>query len=256
MDYLSVFRERHIEENDAYPRNDIGVARLFYDIHNEAICYVVESKTWYTYTGKKWLKDEGGLWVMELCKHFAQALSNYAASLDDGSDDSKAYMKYMSGFHSRRRREGLLSDAKSISPKSLAAFDRDRMLLNCQNGTLDLNNFGLRPHNAGDYITKITRIHYDHEAVCPRWNKFVDEVMCGDTDTAVFLQKALGYSLTGDTSEECFFILYGNTTRNGKSTLSETVAYILGDYARTIQPQTLARRPIDGSAASPDIIDV
>jgi putative DNA primase/helicase len=77
--------------------------------------------------------------------------------------------------------------------------------------------------------------------------------MCGDTDTSVFLQKSLGYALTGDTSLECFFILYGNTTRNGKTTLSETVAYILGDYARTIQPQTLARRPTDGSAASPDI---
>jgi putative DNA primase/helicase len=69
----------------------------------------------------------------------------------------------------------------------------------------------------------------------------------------VFLQKALGYALTGDVSNECFFILYGNTTRNGKTTLSETVAFILGDYARTIQPQTLARRSSDGAAASPDI---
>ena len=237
----------------AYPHNDIGIASLFYDLHSAALCYVVESKTWYIYTGKKWKKDEGGLWVMERCKDFVQALAKYAMSLDDGSEESKAYMKYTTGFHSRRRREGLLSDARSIAPKSLASFDRDKMLLNCQNGTLNLNCFGLQPHNAEDYITKIARVSYDHEASCPRWEKFVDEVMKGDTDTAVFLQKALGYSLTGDTSEECFFILYGNTTRNGKSTLSETVAYILGDYARTIQPQTLSRRSTDGAAASPDI---
>jgi putative DNA primase/helicase len=59
--------------------------------------------------------------------------------------------------------------------------------------------------------------------------------------------------LPGETDLECFFILYGSTTRNGKSTLTETIAYILGDYARTIQAQTLAKRPPDGSAATPDI---
>lgn len=72
--------------------------------------------------------------------------------------------------------------------------------------------------------------------------------MCGDTDTTLFLQKAFGYALTGDTSLECLFILYGNTTRNGKSALSETMAYVLNDYARTIQPKTLSCRPKDGSA--------
>jgi putative DNA primase/helicase len=77
--------------------------------------------------------------------------------------------------------------------------------------------------------------------------------MSGDIDTAGFLQKALGYALTGDTSLECFFILYGSSTRNGKSTLTETVANILGDYARTVQPQTLSRRSSDGAAPSPDI---
>ena len=253
MDYMAIFKEKNIQENEQYPRNDIGVAKLFHDIHSGAVCYVVESKTWYTYTGKVWRKDDGGLWVMERCKDFAQSLIGYAESIDDGGEESKAFVKYANGFHSRRRREGLLSDARSIAPKSLACFDRDRTLLNCQNGTLNLQNFGLQPHRAGDYITKIARVKYDHAAACPRWEKFVDEVMCGDDATSVFLQKALGYALTGDTSLECFFILYGNTTRNGKTTLSETVAYLLGDYARTIQPQTLARRPTDGSAASPDI---
>ena len=55
--------------------------------------------------------------------------------------------------------------------------------------------------------------------------------MCGDPDTAAFLQKALGYALTGDTSFDCFFVLYGAKSRNGKSTLMETVAHILGEYA-------------------------
>ncbi|MDR1247160.1 MAG: hypothetical protein LBK57_09060 [Clostridiales Family XIII bacterium] len=253
MDYLTLFNEKHIENSDAYPRNDIGIAKLFYDLHSGVICYVVEAKTWYTYTGKVWKKDEGGLWVMERCKDFAQALIAYAESRDDGGEESKAFIKYAGGFHSRRRREGLLSDARSIAPKSLTTFDRNRTLFNCQNGTVNLQTFGLQKHRPEDYITKISKAKYEVDASCARWEQFIGEVMCGDVDTALFLQKALGYGLTGDTSLECFFILYGSTTRNGKSTLSETIAHILGEYARTIQPQTLARRPSDGSAASPDI---
>ena len=253
IDYISLFKEKNVQDSLEYPCNDIGIAKLFYDIHSRDICYVMESKTWYSYNGKRWLKDEGGLYIMERCKSFVQSLSMYAKSLGDGSEGGKAFEKYATGFHTRRKREGLLSDARSVAPKSLSDFDKNKMLLNCQNGTFNLEIFGLQPHRAEDYITKITRVRYDHEAVCERWEKFVDEVMCGDTDTAVFLQKALGYALTGDTALECFFILYGNTTRNGKTTLSETVAHILGDYSRTIQPQTLARRSADGSAASPDI---
>ena len=74
-----------------------------------------------------------------------------------------------------------------------------------------------------------------------------------DDDTARFLQKSFGYCLSGETLLECFFILYGSTTRNGKTTACETVSYLLGEYARTAQPETLAKRSNDGSTPSPDI---
>jgi len=191
MDYFGLFRERHIENSDDYPGNDIGVAKLFYDVHSAAICYVVEAKSWYTYTGKRWKKDEGGLKVMELCKGFVQSLAQYAETLDDGGDESKAYTRYTAGFHTRRKREGLLSDARSIAPKSLNAFDRDKLLFNCQNGTLSLTEMVLRPHSPTDYLTKISPVEYRAGAACERWEGFINEVMCGDTDTARFLQKAL-----------------------------------------------------------------
>jgi len=69
----------------------------------------------------------------------------------------------------------------------------------------------------------------------------------------MLMQKALGYARTGDASLECFFVLYGSTTRNGKTTLTETIANILGDYARTIQPQTFSRQSADGASPSPNI---
>ena len=251
-DYLAFFNDRHIVADERYPHNDIGIAKLFYDLHSDVICYAVEAKVWYCFTGKRWEKDEGGLQIMELCKDFVQALVAYAEILYDGSDSSRAYIKYAAGFHTRRKREGLLSDARSIAPKSLADFDRDKLLFNCQNGTFSLSELTLRPHSAKDYITKIARIHYADGAICERWEQFISEIMCCDDDTAKFLQKSFGYCLSGETTHECFFILHGNTTRNGKTTLAETMGYLFGDYSRTIQPQTLSRRSNDGASPSPD----
>ena len=251
-DYLAFFTDRHVAADERYPHNDIGISTLFYDFHRDTICFVVEAKMWYCYTGKRWEKDDGGLQVMEICKDFVQALVTYAMTLDNGSEKSAAYIKYTAGFHTRRKREGLLSDARSIAPKNLSDFDRDKLLFNCQNGTFSLFELVLRPHRPEDYITKIARVHYRGEATCERWERFIDEIMCDDIDTAHFLQKSLGYCLSGETNLECFFILYGGTTRNGKTTLTETIGYIFGDYSRTIQPQTLSRRSTDGASPSPD----
>jgi putative DNA primase/helicase len=239
------------EKNEMYPRNDIGTARLFYDLYSGIIRYVVESKNWYVYDGRVWRKDEGGFRTMEMCKTFATAYSDYAVNAC--SDDSD-FLKYTAKLANRRNRESVLNDAKSIAPISLSAFDTNRYLLNLQNGTYNLQNFNLQQHRAEDYITKMTRVRFDHKAKCQRWEQFIDEIMCGDKATASFMQKALGYALTGDTNAcNSFYILYGASTRNGKSTLTEAIGYILGDYARTVQPQTLSKRSSDGASPSPDI---
>jgi putative DNA primase/helicase len=253
MDYFSLFKEKGMSGESFL--NDIMTATLFHDLHSETMCYVTESKAWYVYDGRRWLKDEGGLAVMERCKEFAQALIKFAETCnkEGETDNGKAFVKYVGGLHSRRRRENLLIDCRSVAPKSLADFDKNRLLFNCRNGTFDLTEMQLRPHSSYDYITKIAKAQYLVGKNCERWEQFISEVMCGCTETSRFLQKAFGYCLSGETSLECFFILYGSTTRNGKSTLSETIAHVLGDYARTVQPQTLARRSNDGASASPDI---
>jgi putative DNA primase/helicase len=214
------------------------------------IRYVIESKTWFFYDGRKWLKKNGLFRAMELCKDFTQAYSGYAVVHHPDDED---FLKYAAKLTSRRNREGILSDARSIAPVSLSDFDRDKYLLNCQNGTLNLKNFALQQHNPADMITKMAPVKFDPKAKCSRWDCFIDEVMSGDTDTAVYLQKALGYALTGDTSYDCFFVLYGAKSRNGKSTLMETVAHLLGEYACASSPQTFSKRSGDGASPTPDI---
>ena len=250
MDYKTLFREKGFGKNPDYPRNDIGIARLFFDLHSGSIRYVVESKKWYVYNRRYWEKNGGDFKAAELCKDFTLAFGEYAAIHHADDED---FVKYAAKLTSRRNRDGILTDARSIAPASLSDFDRDKFLLNCQNGTLNLKTFDLQPHNAADLITKMARVKYDVRAKCARWDKFIDEVMDGDGATAAYLQKALGLALTGSMEYEQFYILYGQKSRNGKSTLTETIAHILADYAVTAQPQTFSRRSSDGAAPSPDV---
>jgi len=250
MDYIVKIKEAGFGESPSYPQNDIGIARLFYDLHSDVLRYVIEPKTWFAYDGGRWTQTKGLFNAAERCKDFTQGFIEYALKYHG---DDKEYLKYAAKSTGRRNREGILNDARSIAPMSISEFDRDRLLFNCPNGTLDLRTFGLRPHNPNDFITKLSGAKFNHKAEMSRWESFIGEVMCGDVDTAAYLQKALGYTLTGLTEYDSFYILYGATTRNGKSTLIDAVTNVLGDYACTIQPQTFARRSTDGAAASPDI---
>jgi len=121
-------------------------------------------------------------------------------------------------------------------------FDADRYLLNCENGTLDLRTMQFRDHDPEDRLTKMAHVSYDPAATCTRFERYIDEIMSSDAERARFLQKALGYAVSGDTRHECMFFLYGETTRNGKGTLMESILRVMGDYGRAVRPETIAQK--------------
>jgi len=103
------------------------------------------------------------------------------------------------------------------------------MLLNCDNGTIDLRTGEFRNHKRSDMMTKLASVNYDANADCPKWREHIKVITEGNEELANYLQRAIGYSMTGDISEQCFFLLYGQGC-NGKTTTVETVLGILGDY--------------------------
>ena len=101
-----------------------------------------------------------------------------------------------------------------------AQFDTHPYLINCLNGTYDLEHMKFREHRWDDFLTMQTNFEYTlQEVTCPRWEQFIKEVTQNEADKADYLQRALGYSILGTSKEECMFILHGKTTRNGKSTM-------------------------------------
>jgi putative DNA primase/helicase len=110
----------------------------------------------------------------------------------------------------------------------------------------------LLPHDREHFITRLAPADFVPGAMCHRWIEFIDEITCREKEIARFLQRCMDYALSGTIEYECAIFLWGATSRNGKSTLTETVAHILGDYAKTASPQTFSARPADGTKATPD----
>lgn len=252
IDYYIVIKKFNPHSNPKYSTTDNGSGRLFSDIVRGQARYVASRKSWFIYDGTRWTPDEGNMATMEMCKAIGDALTHYAFAIQD-ENERKQYLKYTLRWMTRNYRKTILDDAASVYNIGMGEFDADVNLLNCKNGTLDLKTMQFRSHNPDDKITKIADVVYDPNARCPRFEQFLIEVMSGDADKSAFLQKALGYALSGDSQYECMFILYGATTRNGKSTLMESILRVFGDYGLTVAPETIAAKQRNSSGPSEDL---
>lgn len=251
-DFLISIKKLNPYFNPKYSATDNGSGRLFADLVKGQARYVASRKSWYIFDGARWMLDEGNMATMEMCKTIGDALNHYALGINPDIK-RKEYMRYTIHWLTRRYRKIILDDAASIYSIRMNEFDADETLFNCRNGTLDLNSMTFRGHNPEDKITKIADVVYNPDARCSRFMQFLAEVMSGDSDKSAFLQKALGYALSGDSRYECMFILYGATTRNGKSTLMESVLRVFGDYGLTVAPETIAAKLRSSSGPSEDL---
>ena len=147
----------------------------------------------------------------------------------------------------------MIREAEHYAPILPQMLDKDKTIIGAKNGIIDLRTGNLLPHDREAFLTKQCPVNYNPEAPEPvLWLQFLSDIFGGDRYMIDYIQKCVGYSLTGSTSEQCAFFLFG-TGRNGKSTFLEIVRGILGDYATNIQPQTIMVNPKSGNAPSSDI---
>ena len=232
--------------------SDKMMGRLYAKIFSPRLRYNVTAKEWYFYNGRYWEIDTGGMIAARNAKILADALLVYAATVENID-----FRRFCSHYGQLKYRKTMVEDARSECFISTPDFDRNGSLLNCLNGTIDLSTFELLPHNPEDLISKMSYIPFAPNARSEEYERFIWEIMQGNEAKIRYLQKTLGLALTTDTSNECCWLWYGPTTRNGKGTLTETFAYMLGNtngYAMTMDPETLAQRRVkDTRQASGDI---
>lgn len=235
-----------------YSYNDRGTSELFAKLYRDELRYCTTAKEWYYYRDGVWTKDNGGMAAHALAKEFFDCLIEYSISIDD-EKTRQAFYSYYIKLGSKAKRDIIIKDAADCLYISNTDFDSNVNFLNFRNGTLELDTFKFREHRPEDLITKTCNAEYDPAAKSAQWEKFISDVLPKDREKQEFLQKALGYSLTGNPHLERFFILYGATTRNGKTTLLSTIEHALGDYAIATPPETIAIRKRDSSKPSEDL---
>jgi putative DNA primase/helicase len=238
-----------------YVHTDIGAGDLFADTYGDEVRYVALQGVWYIWDGKRWVED-----TREQIKELAKALViTIMPRMAEGiTDDTErmAWLGWARKLQSNKAREEILKSARS-KPEiaaELSDFDADSRFINLQNGIFDLQEKKLIPHDRELMLSKIAGCSYNQGAKCERWMQFTMQVMDGNVDAIKFLRKAAGYSIAGRPVDDCLFILYGEKTRNGKSTFCRAILNALGDYGRTALPESIAvNRNRSGSGPNSDI---
>ena len=247
---------KQIDAYNNYSHDDKGLGELFADVFPHKCRYNITTKSWFIYDGKRWIEDKESMRVSMYAKEFAKQLYQYANEIKY-PELAEEYKKFAKKLGSLTKRKTMLEDARDKYHISNEKLDVDNYLFNCQNGTFNLKTFKLQHHNPNDLISKISNVIYDEKTTSNKFHKFIGEVMENNQEKIEYLQKILGYSLTGDTSQEEFYIFYGPSTRNGKTTLIEAYSNTLGNtqgYSISLNPESLASKQfINGSQASGDI---
>ena len=241
---------------ERFQMNDRGSADLFATIFKNISRYNPTKKDWMYYDKTRWIADTEGMRAKRNAKRLADVLVRYSVTASLPDDKRQSYIKYAAGMMNYRNRNVMITDAIDLNFFENTELDKDDFLINCRNCVLDLSEDQPKvlEHNADLLLSKICNANYNPAADCTLWEKTVNEIMQGDDLKIKYLQKMSGRFLTGDTSEEEFYIFFGATTRNGKSTITEILLFLLGDYATTISPESLAiKTNKDSRTASPDI---
>jgi putative DNA primase/helicase len=236
---------------ELYSEDD--AAKFFVHEFGNQVRYCNAAGGWLIWDGRRFARDMDGA-IMRLVSECTDRILRVESELDD-LKERKRMLDYVTALRRRRGLENVAALASSKLPIAVAsseAFDANPWSLNVRNGTIDLLTGTLNPHERSEMNTKMVDVPYHMDAICPRWDRFQNEIFGGDEELIGFARRAVGYSLTGDISEHAFFMLHGRGA-NGKSTFVETILAMLGDYAQASNPETWLRQGHGGRGADPGV---
>ena len=223
---------------------DTGNALRFCVLHSGDVRYCAKTREWFLWDGSRWKVDETGE-ILNLAAGTVSTMLTDALKTQDNESRHRR-VKWALSSESAHRLKALLELAGAKLPIRIEEMDSDPWLFNCANGTIDLTTGGFSKPNPDHYITKMSPVVYDPEATCPLWESFISRIMASRLGLVRFIQRAIGWSLSGDQSEHALFILYGKGA-NGKSTLLNTIRGMMGNYGLQMDSTTLLQQKHDNS---------
>lgn len=229
------------ERHSKFALTDVGNCERLVEDHARDLVHVGGGKRssnagWFVWDGRRFRRDDTDE-IMRRAKRTIKILLHEGVEL--GGEEGARVIKWGRQSQQRTRLEALIALAGSEPEVAHRAdeLDSDPMLLNLANGTIDLRTGRLRDHDPADLITKLAPVAHDPNATCPTWERCVEQWFV-DPDAISYVQRAVGYTLTGDVGEQCMFVPDGRGA-NGKTTFIETIGDLLGDYGGSVEAVTL-----------------
>jgi putative DNA primase/helicase len=233
---------------------DLGNARRLVAAHGQDILYQLPDGPYLTWDGTRFADDAGDVQLERWAQETIYAMHADAIYQTDDEAERRARIRHALASESRRSIAAMVALVRSqpgipVRPNQL---DADPWLLTVLNGTIELHQDArLREHRREDRITKLVPVNHVPEAPCPVWLAFLERVLGRNAELIGFLQRFLGYSLTGRTDEQVIAIAHGGGA-NGKSTFLHAAKMILGDYGQSVPLDTfLVNKHVD--TARPDL---
>lgn len=223
---------------------DVSNGRRFAEKYRGVLLFCWGVKKWLLWKGVRWVWCEGGE-AIHLAKKVAAALFVEAAGdlAREQSDSAKKRFQQLHTVLNNERRIAAMTNMAADEPGMGIAnpglLDVDPMLLGVRNGALNLLNGTLLDADPKMLITKQVAASFDPSAKCPMWLEFLSNIFNGDEAVIAFIQRALGYTLTGLVDEEVLFFMYGHGA-NGKSVFANVITAVFGEYAITVGPELLS----------------
>lgn len=249
-----VDRASALTDDGLFRRTDAGNGEYFARLYGERVRYDHRRRRWLLWAGDWWRPDDAGA-VRRMAKDAARGRYQGAVAISD-LDERASEARFAIGSENRQRMDAMLRAAESEPPiaDNGQHWDENPWLLGVANGVVDLRSGELRPGAPEDGITQHSRIAFNPHASCPRWEQFLDEIFCSDRELIDYIARAVGYSLSGNVSEQCVFLCHGGGA-NGKGVFLNTLAAAAGDYAfnapfATFEQKDRASIPNDLAALS------
>ncbi|MFN8708628.1 MAG: phage/plasmid primase, P4 family [Planctomyces sp.] len=236
------------------PLTELGLAERLLRDHARDLRYCEGTDSWMCWDGKMWVQDTRVKLERIACQ-VIRGLGAEASAADH--EQRREILKFAVSAERAKTVKATVALCRAANPSSITTLSQDELdpdpfLLNVKNGTLCLRTGKLGNFDRSHHITKMAPVEYSDTAECPQWLAFLDRVFQGDQELIRFVQKMVGYSLTGSTGEQVFFILHGKGA-NGKSTFLNVIQFVLGEYAATVSADLVlaGRTNKDAERATP-----
>lgn len=237
-----------LNENESM--TDYGNCQRFIHLYGKNVCYVRSEDTWYIWDNRSWKPDTTNQ-VEVFAQNTARSIFNEVKNISDAKYRS-SLERWGRNSLNHARFTKMLKVASTHLPTSPEQFDVSKWLLGVDEGTVDLKAGEVLVPRRDDRITKLCNVKYVPDAVSELWLSFLDRIFAGNVELIRFVQKMVGYCLTGEVTEKCFFVLLGEKGDNGKSVFMNVLMWLLGDYGIDMPIDSLLQRK--PGASSNDLV--